>query len=165
MEGVRRAGAVSRWVGQRIDDLQLLDGRARPAVSDDERHGIFMSRPDVNEVDIQPVDLGDELGMRVQFGFDLAPVVIGRPIARDRLNEGELHAVRRIGDWFLLRESRRRDAPAQFGQFGFRNIHTKRTNRILSAVWSLLRSVAIAWVMVFSFLSRFCCACPIESKH
>ena len=62
MEGVRRAAAVSRGVGQRIDDLQLLDGRAGPAVGDDERHRIFMSRADVNEVDVQPVDLGDELG-------------------------------------------------------------------------------------------------------
>ena len=100
MEGVRRAGAVSRGIGQRIDDLQLLDGRARPAVGDDERHGIFMSRPDVNEMDIQPVDLGDELGMRVQLRLAPPPVVIGRPIPRERLNEGELHALRRIRDRF-----------------------------------------------------------------
>src|SRR2546421_11834852 len=28
-----------------------------------ERHGIFMLRADVNEVDVQPIDLGDELGV------------------------------------------------------------------------------------------------------
>ena len=129
MEGVQRAGAVSRGVGQRIDDLQLLDGRARPAVGDDERHRIFMSRPDVNEVDIQPVDLGDELGMSVQLRLAPPPVVIGRPIPRERLNKGELHALRRIGDGFLLRESCRRDAPAHFVEFRFWSLEAKWANR------------------------------------
>ena len=40
-------------------------------MGDDERHGVFMSRPDVNEVDIQTIDLGDELGMRVQLRLAL----------------------------------------------------------------------------------------------
>jgi hypothetical protein len=35
------------------------------------------------------------------------------------LYEGELHALRRIGDGFLLRESRRFDAPAHFVEFRF----------------------------------------------
>ena len=119
MEGIRRASAVSRGVGQRTDDLELLDRRARPAVGDDERHGIFMSRPDVKEVDIQPVDLGDELGMRVQVHLAPPPVVIGRPMPRERLNEGELHALGRIGDRFSFGPSGGVDAPAQFGQFRF----------------------------------------------
>src|SRR5437763_6957246 len=88
-----------------------------------------MSRPDVNEVDIQPVDLGDELGMRVQLRLAPPPVVIGRPIPRERLNEGELHALRRIGDGFLLRESRRRNAPAQFDQIRFWSLEAKWANR------------------------------------
>src|SRR5688500_11595005 len=88
-----------------------------------------MSRPDVNEVDIQPVDLGDELGMSVQLRLAPPPVVIGRPIPRERLNEGELHALRRIADGFLLRESRRRDTPAHFIELRFCCLETKRTNR------------------------------------
>src|ERR1700687_736286 len=99
-----------------------------------------MSRPDVNEVDIQPVDLGDELGMRVQVRLALPQFVIGRPIPRERLNEGELHALRRIGDGFLLRESRRRDAPAQFDQIRFWSLEAKWANRglvkrLLVALW------------------------------
>src|SRR5438128_8835794 len=88
-----------------------------------------MSRPDVNEVDIQPVDLGDELGMRVQLRLAPPPVVIGRPISRERLNEGELHALRKVRDGFLLRESCRRDAPAHFVEFRVCSLETKRANR------------------------------------
>ena len=61
VEGVRRAPAVRGGIGQRLDDLQLLDDRARPAVRDDERQRVLVLRADVDEVDVEPVDLGDEL--------------------------------------------------------------------------------------------------------
>ena len=144
---------MSRGVGQRIDDLQLLDGRARPAVGDDERHGIFMSRPDVNEVDIQPVDLGDELGMRVQLRLAPPPVVIGRPIPRERLNEGELHALRKVRDGFLLRD--RVAAMRLRNSIRSASGASKRNGRIavLSVVCSVRRSVTVAGVMLPSFSS------------
>ena len=53
-------------IGQRIDDLQLLDDRARPSVRDDEWQCILVSRPNVNEMDVQAIDLGDELRQGVQ---------------------------------------------------------------------------------------------------
>jgi hypothetical protein len=46
---------------QPIDDLQLLDDRPGPSVQDDERQRVFVFRTDVNEVNVEPVDLGDEL--------------------------------------------------------------------------------------------------------
>ena len=61
MERVLGARAVRDRVGQPIDDLQLLDDRARPPVIDDERQSVFVVRPNVDEVDVQAVDLGDEL--------------------------------------------------------------------------------------------------------
>jgi hypothetical protein len=61
MERVRCARAVRHGIGQSIDNLQLLDDRARPSVIDDERQRVFMLRTNVNEVNVQPVDLGDEL--------------------------------------------------------------------------------------------------------
>ena len=39
----------------------------------------------MNEVDIQPVDLGDELGMRVQLRLALPPVVIVRSRHEDAM--------------------------------------------------------------------------------
>ena len=66
MERVRCAPAVCRGIGQRIDDLHLLDDRAGPSVRDDERQRIFMFRTNVNEMNVQPIDLGDELRQGVQ---------------------------------------------------------------------------------------------------
>jgi hypothetical protein len=75
MESVRCATAVCRGIGQRINDLQLLDDRAGPPVCDDQRQRIFMLRTNVNEMDVQPIDLGDELRQGVKLRFDSAPVV------------------------------------------------------------------------------------------
>ena len=47
--------------GERVDDLQLLDRRARPPVRDDERQRVLVLGADVDEVDVHPVDLGDEV--------------------------------------------------------------------------------------------------------
>ena len=67
MERVRGARAVRRGVGERLDDLQLLDDRARPPVRDDQRQRVLMLRADVDEVDVQPVDLGDVFGRAFSF--------------------------------------------------------------------------------------------------
>jgi hypothetical protein len=52
---------MRRGIGQGIDDLQLLDDRAGPSVRDDERQGVFVLRTNVNEMNVDPIDLGDEL--------------------------------------------------------------------------------------------------------
>ena len=61
MESVRCLAAMRRGIGQGIDDLQLLDDRAGPSVRDDERQRIFVLRTHVNEMNVDPIDLGDEL--------------------------------------------------------------------------------------------------------
>jgi hypothetical protein len=75
---------VGGGVGQGLDDFQLLDDRAGPSVADDERQRILMLRTYVEEVDVQTVDLGDELREGVESRLALAPVVLGRPVARER---------------------------------------------------------------------------------
>ena len=52
---------MRRGVRQPVDDLKLLDDRAGPAVIDDEWQSVVMLRTNVDEVDVQAVDLGDEL--------------------------------------------------------------------------------------------------------
>ncbi len=113
---------MCRRIGKRIDDLQLFDNRAGPTVRDDQRQRIFMLRTNVNEMNVQPVDLGDELRQGVQFRLALAPVIIRRPIARDFLHRRELHALRFIRDRFPVRPSCRVDAPAQIDERLFRNV-------------------------------------------
>ena len=62
MKRVGCARAMRRGIGERIDDLQLLDDRAGPSVRHDERQRIFMPRTNVNEMDVDAVDLGHEHG-------------------------------------------------------------------------------------------------------
>ena len=76
---------MCRRIGQRIDNLHLFDDRARPSMRDNQRQRIFMFRTNVNEMNVQPVDIRDELRQSVQSSFDLAPIVICRPIAREFL--------------------------------------------------------------------------------
>jgi hypothetical protein len=73
IEGVRRAAAVGGRIGERPDDLRLLDDRAGPAVGDDQRQGVGMGGADVEEVEVEAVDLGRELRQRVQRGLAAAP--------------------------------------------------------------------------------------------
>ena len=80
VEGIRRRRAMRLRIGQRADDLELLDDRAGPAVRDDHRQCVFVLRAHVDEVDVEAVDLGDEIRHCVQPGLHLAPVV-GRPSA------------------------------------------------------------------------------------
>jgi hypothetical protein len=120
---------MRRGIGERVDNLQLFDDRAGPAVRDDERQCIVMLRTDVDEMNVEPIDLGDELRQGVQPGLALAPVVLGRPVPCEGLNRGELHALRGVRNWLPFGELGRLDAPAQIGEVRLRHIHLKRTNR------------------------------------
>src|SRR5437867_10144949 len=80
-------------------------------------------------MNVQSIDLGDELRQGVHFCLDLAPVILCRPIARERLNRRELYSLGCICNRFSFRPLCRVDAPAQFGELPFRNnTHMKRTN-------------------------------------
>ena len=69
-------------IGERLDDLQHFDDRAGPAVREDHWQRVLLSRPDVDEMDVQSVDLGGELRQRVQVRLASAPVVAGGPVVR-----------------------------------------------------------------------------------
>src|ERR1700726_2358925 len=84
-------------------------------------------------MNVQSIELGDELREGVHFCFDLTPLILCRPIARERLNRRELYSLGCICNRFSFRPLCRVYAPAQFGEFRFRDIHMKRTNRILAS--------------------------------
>ena len=104
---------VSCRVGQRAHDLEQLDDRAWPAMGHDQRQRTLMPRPDVDEVDIHPVDIGRELRERVELRLDLVPVVVGGPVARELLQRSQLDTLRPIWDELPGGPARRRDAPTQ----------------------------------------------------
>ena len=120
---------MCRGIGQRIDNLHLLDDRAGPSVRDDERQRVVVLRTHVNEMNVQPIDLGDELRHGVQRRFARAPVILRCPIARECLHRRELYSLGCVCNRLSFRPSRRLDATAQFGQFRFRNVDAKRANR------------------------------------
>ncbi len=61
VEGIRCTPAMRRGIGQRLDDLQLLDDRAGPSMRDDHRQRILVLGTHVDEMNVEPVDLGDEM--------------------------------------------------------------------------------------------------------
>ena len=129
MERVRCARAIRSRIGQWPDDLHLLDDRAGPPVENDERQRVFVLRADVNEVNVQPIDLGDELRESLELRLALAPVVLCLPIARERLDRRELHALRRIVDGLLFGPARGRDARAQVIEIRLGGLERERPDR------------------------------------
>ena len=79
----------------------------------------WMSSPSISVVNC---------GQRVQPRLDPAPVVLGRPVARERLHRRQLHALRRIGDELLAWPARRVDAPAQVSDLLVRNLDAEGAN-------------------------------------
>ena len=116
VECVSGAAAMRRRIGESIDELELLDDRAGPSVIDDEWQRAVVVRAGVDEVDVEPVDLGDELRQGVQLRLHHAPVVRGRPVVRESLHRRQLHALRRIRDGLLLGPLRGADASTEVGQ-------------------------------------------------
>ena len=127
VEGVRRAAAMRRRVGEQVDDLHLLDERARPSVADDERQRILVLRANVDEVDVQPVDLGDELWDGVEPRLALAPVVLRLPVASDRLDRLQLHALRWAVDGLLFGPAGGSDACPQVFQVRLGDLDRERS--------------------------------------
>ena len=78
VEGV--FGASRRRIGQRLNHLVELHNRARPAMGDHEREGVFVRGPLVDEMNVQPVDFGGELVKPIERGLTRAPVVVVGPI-------------------------------------------------------------------------------------
>ena len=129
VERVVRTRAVHGRIGQRPDDLELFDDRARPAMRDDHRHGAFVLRADVDEVEVHSIDLGEELRQRLQSRLDRAPVVVGRPVASERLHRRELHALGPVVHQFARRPPHRGDATPEIVQGVLRHVHLERADR------------------------------------
>ncbi len=90
-----------------------------------------MFRTDVNEMNVEPINRGDELRQGVQPRFHLAPVVIGRPIVRELLHRRELDALSRITDRLPLRPFSRDDPPTEVCKSLLRYVDVKWTYCLL----------------------------------
>ena len=88
----------------------------------DQRQRIRMRRADVDEVDLQPVNGGQELGVGVELGFSLAPVMSRSPVTYEFPNTGQPNALRSVSDRLTFGPASRRDAPAQFSNVPLRDL-------------------------------------------
>src|SRR5262249_30895308 len=119
---------VRGWVGERADDPEQLDDRAGPAVRDDQWQRVLVPRLHMDEVDGDPVDLRLELREGVQPRLNPPEVVLGVPVARERLQRYQLHALRPIVDELLAGPARRGDAAPQFGDLLLPDLDLKRAD-------------------------------------
>src|SRR5580700_11042611 len=101
---------------------------------DDERQRILMLRADVNELNVEPVDLGDEVRIGIQLRFDLAPVVFGLPVADELLNRREPHALRIVADGLLLGQACRGQAISEIDQGFLRNVDAEGPDGVAPVV-------------------------------
>src|SRR5882724_5351620 len=89
---------------------------------DNHRQRIFMLGANVNEMNVEPVDFGDEVRHGVDLHFALPPIMLTRPVLRELLHGCELDALRCIRDRFPLGPLGRRDASAEVGKRFFRSV-------------------------------------------
>ena len=128
IERVLGVAVVCGWVGERADDLEQLDHRAGPAVRHEQRQRILVTRLDVDEVDLDPVDLGRELWQGIELRLGPAPVVVGLPVTRELLKRRQLHALRPISNKLPGGQTPRGDPAAQLGELLLGDIDVEGTD-------------------------------------
>src|ERR1700724_1638982 len=100
-----------------------------------------MLRGNMDEMDIQPIDLGHELRQGVQSRLDLAPVVAGLPEAREFLDRRQWRALRFAEDGLLLRPARLGAEPVQGCDLGGRLSIGPRYPQYLSIIGAKIADI------------------------
>ena len=100
---------------------------------DDHRQRIGLLRPDVNEVNVEPIDVGDELRVRIQLRLCFPPVVLLPPVARELLHRRELDPLRRIRHGLAVRPLGGGDAATQIHERLIGRFELERANRRVTA--------------------------------
>lgn len=132
VEGVLGPAAVSFGMGERADRADHFQDGARPAVGHEQRQCVGVARTDVNEMDVHPVDLGDELRQGVQAFLQLAPVVGCRPVRAQGLQPRQLHALRGVGHRLAVRPARGNETSPQVGECSLRNADAEFSNPLVA---------------------------------
>ena|SRR5678815_3232981 len=103
MERIRGTAAMRRWIGQRFDHLVKFDHRSRPTMRDDQGPRLRMLRANMDEMDVEPVDLGGELAEPIEPRLALPPIIGLGPILADVLDPLQRRALAPIVDQFGFR--------------------------------------------------------------
>src|SRR5947209_10295357 len=96
----------------------------------------------MDEVDVEPVDVGDEVRIGKEVRLGTTPVVVVGPIIGELAHRRELHALGVVIDGLALRPSRRRYAPLEVGEFRIARTIMERTNGAVAACFRGRRGAA-----------------------
>src|SRR5262249_33919618 len=129
---------------ERTDDLELLDDGSRPTVRDDHRKRILVTRPDVDEVNVDSVYRSHELRQGVELRLRFPPVVVRLPVARQFPHWRQLRALRPISDRLLVRPACRRQASTEVDERLFRNLDAEGADRLIFGLRRRLRRKRVA---------------------
>src|ERR1043166_3990599 len=97
-------------------------------MGDNQRKRIWILRTDMDKVDVYTINVRNELRESVELRFSLAPVVITRPIFRERLHCFKLYTLRRICHQLFFRPARCLDSHAEVPELRFGSFEAERTN-------------------------------------
>src|SRR5258708_9802261 len=97
----------------------------------DQRQGVRMTRADVHELNVEPVDLSHKLRQGIQLRLRLPPVVLRPPVAYERLDLRQLDALGLISDSLPVGPPCRRDASAEVDECLFRNLDAEGADRVV----------------------------------
>jgi hypothetical protein len=86
IKSVFRFSTMGSRVGERADNLHLLDDGSGPPVGDDDGQSVHVFRTDVDEMDVEPVNRRDELWQGVKPRLHLSPVVVAGPVLCELLH-------------------------------------------------------------------------------
>src|SRR4051812_8625393 len=78
---------------KRVDDMQELEHRSRPAMAEDERRRLGARSFLAIEMDVEAARIAGELWKPVQLRFPFAPVIFVHPIGAEPLHEIEIGAI------------------------------------------------------------------------
>jgi hypothetical protein len=98
-------------------------------VCDDDRQRVLVRRANLDEVNVEAVDLGNELRQGVQPRLQPTEVVLGAPVASEGLDRHELHALRLILDGLMPGPARRSNASAKVVELLCRHVDVERADR------------------------------------
>ena len=88
-----------------------------------------MLRLDLDEVDIEPVDVGDEVRIGEQLRFGAAPIVVVGPVIRELLRGRQADPLRGVVDGLALGPPSGFDAPLEVGEFFVGRVILERADR------------------------------------
>src|SRR5215472_4342323 len=80
-------------IDQWVNDLHELDNRTGPTMGDDQRQGGPLARTQVQKVNVEPVNLGRELGEPVQAYLARTPIIAICPVLADLPDPVQRHAL------------------------------------------------------------------------